>query len=92
MGLNVLPSLWKNLQPTKVSLGIDLMLTLSSILRTTKQMTAFGERGTGGALDHLPERVQGKRSKRKTTAQPSDDKSKEADWCWDEAQQTYIRK
>ena len=29
-------------------------------------MASFGERGTAGALDHLPSRVQGPREKRKT--------------------------
>jgi len=35
------------------------MLTLDAILKATKQMSSYGERGTNGAMDHLPDRVQG---------------------------------
>jgi hypothetical protein len=41
------------------------MLTLDSILKATRQMTSYGERGTAGALDHLPSRVQGPRDRKR---------------------------
>lgn len=67
------------------------MLTLDSIVRTTRQMTAFGERGTGGALDHLPARVQGQR-RRQRKASPSDaEVGNEPGWQWDDNQKTYVR-
>ena len=36
------------------------MLTLEAILKATKQMSSYGEGGVRGALDHLPDRVQGR--------------------------------
>jgi len=36
------------------------MLTLDAILKATKQMSSYGEGGGRGALDHLPDRVQGR--------------------------------
>lgn len=36
------------------------MLTLDAILKATKQMSSYGEGGARGALDHLPDRVQGR--------------------------------
>jgi hypothetical protein len=44
------------------------MLTLDSNLRATRQMASYGERGTAGALDHLPARVQGPRERKRTGA------------------------
>jgi hypothetical protein len=66
------------------------MLTIASIIRTTRQMTAFGERGTGGALDHLPARVQGQRGRRRSVVEqePEDD---EPGWQWDDELKTYVR-
>lgn len=66
------------------------MLTLEAIIGTTRHMTAFGERGTGGALDHLPARVEGRRGQRRTGLQAVaiDD---EPGWSWDEDQQTWVR-
>lgn len=42
------------------------MLTLESILKATRQMASYGERGTAGALDHLPARVQGPRERKRS--------------------------
>ena len=53
------------------------MLTLRSILKTTKQMGSYGEQRVG-ALDHLPSRVSGpntKPVKSKQTDQLQDDDS-----------------
>jgi hypothetical protein len=47
------------------------MLTLKEILKATRQMTSYGERGTAGALDHLPARVQGQRDRRRSDAAES---------------------
>jgi hypothetical protein len=41
------------------------MLTLESILKAARQMASYGERGTAGALDHLPARVQGQRERKR---------------------------
>jgi len=35
------------------------MLTLDAILKATRQMSSYGESGARGAMDHLPDRVQG---------------------------------
>ncbi len=67
------------------------MLTLDSIIRTTRQMTAFGERGTGGALDHLPARVQGQRGRRRAAAPCEPAEEDEPGWKWDDDQKTYVR-
>ena len=67
------------------------MLTLDSILDTTNQMTAFGERGTGGALDHLPARVQGQRGRRRASLAVGPVEDDEPGWQWDDALKTYVR-
>jgi len=67
------------------------MLTLDSIIRTTRHMTAFGERGTGGALDHLPARVEGQRSRRRVAAAQLAAEDDEPGWQWDDEQKTYVR-
>lgn len=41
------------------------MLTLQSILRTTRQRTSYGEQTTRGALDHLPAKVEGPKKRRR---------------------------
>lgn len=70
------------------------MLTLDSILKTTRQMTAYGEQGTAGALDHLPQKVQGRSEKRKASHASA---SEGGDTCehrvtrrWDEKTRTYV--
>ena len=67
------------------------MLTIDSIIGTTRHMTAFGERGTGGALDHLPARVQGQRGRRRRTAAQCSADDDQPGWRWDEEQLTYVR-
>jgi hypothetical protein len=67
------------------------MLTLDSIIRTTRHMTAFGERGTGGALDHLPARVEGQRKRRRTAAGRPGVEGDEPGWQWDDELRTYVR-
>lgn len=54
-------------------------------------MTAFGERGTGGALDHLPARVEGQRSRRRASTANSLVEDDEPGWQWDDEQQTFVR-
>ena len=66
------------------------MLTLDTIIRTTRQMTAFGERGTGGALDHLPARVQGQQGQRRIVESISSSGGDAPAWEWDEELQTYV--
>ena len=67
------------------------MLTLDSILRTTRQMSAFGERGTSGALDHLPSRVQGPGERRRSRVrqEASDDSGKPAR-RWDNELKIFV--
>ena len=66
------------------------MLTLDTILSTTRQMTSFGERGTAGALDHIPQRVQGRRGRRASSDSPPS-----ADVVparrWDSELMTFVR-
>ena len=54
-------------------------------------MTAFGERGTGGALDHLPARVQGQRGRRRASAAQETIDDDEPGWQWDDELKTYVR-
>lgn len=70
--------------------GRPAMLTIDSIIRTTRQMTAFGERGTGGALDHLPARVQGQRGRRRSAVE-QESVDDEPGWQWDDELKTYVR-
>lgn len=67
------------------------MLTLDSIIKTTRHMTAFGERGTGGALDHLPARVEGQRGRRRAVVAQAAAEGDEPGWEWDDEQKTYVR-
>lgn len=69
------------------------MLTLKAILKTTRQMTAFGERGTAGALDHLPARVQGQPMKKRVGSSGASGSGSAAGTDvrrWDEEQKTYV--
>lgn len=59
------------------------MLTLDTNLRATRQMASYGERGTAGALDHLPARVQGPRERKRADSASSARESKPAR-RWDE--------
>lgn len=55
-------------------------------------MTAHGERGTGGALDHIPARVQGQRGRHRRASLMQDSSEEEPPgWKWDDEQKTYVR-
>lgn len=71
--------------------GLFAMLTLNSIIRTTRHMTALGERGTCGALDHLPARVQGQRGRRRASMIQDSAEEEAPGWKWDDEQKTYVR-
>ena len=66
------------------------MLTLDTILSTTRQMTSFGERGTAGALDHIPQRVQGRRGRRVGGDSPASADVTPAR-RWDSELKTFVR-
>lgn len=69
------------------------MLTLDAIIKATRQMTAYGERGTAGTLDHLPARVQGPReNKKKKTNQSktSATASRKPARRWDDEKKVYV--
>lgn len=66
------------------------MLTLDAILKATRQMTTYGERGTPGALDHMPAKIQGQPSERiaPQAAKPGDGNGKHAR-IWDDRKKVY---
>jgi hypothetical protein len=66
------------------------MLTLDAILKATRQMTSYGERGTPGALDHMPAKVQGQPSERVPSYPPktTENQGKPAR-TWDDKKKVY---
>jgi hypothetical protein len=66
------------------------MLTLDAILKATKQMTSYGEKGTPGALDHLPAKLQGQPSERGPTYRnQSTVAGEEPARVWDDEKKVY---
>ena len=66
------------------------MLTLDAILKATRQMTSYGESGTRGAMDHLPDRVQGKPKTREVDVCPDGESHEETSKRrWDDELKVY---
>lgn len=66
------------------------MLTLDAILKTTRQMTSYGESGTRGAMDHMPDRVQGQPKTREVAVCPSGQADEETSKRrWDDELKVY---
>lgn len=64
------------------------MLTLDSILKATRQMASYGERGTAGALAHLHDNVEGKKAKTAVSDTRSSGKPARR---WDDKLKMFVR-
>lgn len=79
---------------TCVDLGrSSKMLTLDAILKTTEQMSSYGEGSVRGAMDHVPDRVQGQPKAKGPEGRRSLQKGTQAaSRRWDDDLKVYVCK